>query len=85
MTDPLLLTAENQTEFGSVCTGAGEGPGSGTLNIGLRLSLQSETEPVPDGIVTMRALGIGTRLVECAASEAPAPGSKCRKKKRRHQ
>ncbi|KAL2105719.1 hypothetical protein VUR80DRAFT_9591 [Thermomyces stellatus] len=82
LTDPLLLTSENQTEFGSPCTAVGDGPGSGTLNINFRLSMQSDTDPAPNGIVTISALGIANKLVECDAPES-APVTRCKKKKRR--
>lgn len=83
LTDPLLLTSENQTQFGSACTAPGDGTGSGTLNIDFRISMQSDTEPAPNGIVTIRALGITNKLVEC---EAPGsvPPTRCKKRKRRH-
>ncbi|SPO05252.1 uncharacterized protein DNG_07939 [Cephalotrichum gorgonifer] len=87
ITDPLLLTSENKTEFASVCTGAGAGASSGTLNISFRLSLQSDVEPAPNGIVAMSALGITNRLVKCEGVEEEAsPPGKCRrgKMKRRH-
>lgn len=83
LTDPLLLTADDQTEFGSVCTAAGAGPGSGTLNIGFRISMQSDVEPAPDGIVTVTALGITNRLVECEAEAAPV--TRCKKRKRQNR
>lgn len=83
LTDPLLLTSENQTQFGSECTAPGDGAGSGTLNINFRLSMQSETEPAPDGIVTIVALGITNKLVECEVPES-APVTRCKKRKRRH-
>ncbi|MBE3043893.1 hypothetical protein IMZ48_15225 [Candidatus Bathyarchaeota archaeon] len=81
LTDPLLLTADKQTELGSVCTAEGAGPGSGTLNIGFRISMQSDAKSVPDGIVTVTALGITNRLVECEAAEVP-PETRCKRKRR---
>lgn len=81
ITDPLLLTAENQTEFGSVCTAQDAGLGSGILNLWFRISMQSDTEPPPNGIVTVTALGITNRLVECEV-EVP-PETRCKRRKRR--
>ena len=83
LTDPLVLTSENQTQFGSVCTSPGDGAGSGTLNINFRLSMQSDIEPAPNGIVTIRALGITNKLVKCEVPES-APVTRCKKRKRRH-
>lgn len=82
LTDPLLLTPEDQSLFGSVCTAAGDGAGSGTLNINFRLSMQSDVEPAPNGIVTITALGITNMLVECEAPE-PSPVTRCKKRKKR--